>query len=452
MSQGSNSGYKGEVLNALKKAGCQIGDVIRVTNNKKTYEGILIPRSESGDRENVVVKLESGYNVGVHITPSVKIEKVGKGAKPSFASPPLPEQKPELPKAVILSTGGTIASRVDYRTGAVRSALSASDLYGVVPELSDIARVETEIVFSIYSENLTQQHWTRLAQKVAEHIKQGADGVVIAHGTDTMAYTAAALSFALQNLPVPVILVGAQRSSDRPSSDAATNLIAAVQAATRGSFAEVGLAMHETLSDTTITVNRGTKVRKCHTSRRDTFKPVNATPIARVKNNKIIILTDDYQERDASKKLILKPTFSKEVALVKFYPGLDPAIIDWYVERGYKGILLEGSGLGHVSKYCFDAISNAVKNDMVLGLASQCIWGRVNMNVYDTGRDLLKLGVIPLEDMFPETALVKLMWVLGQTSDPIKAVKLLKTNISGEFSPRTLLQEIEGKGEPANGN
>jgi glutamyl-tRNA(Gln) amidotransferase subunit D len=452
MSRWSNSGYKGEALNALKKAGCQIGDVIRVTSNKKTYEGILIPRSETGDRENVVVKLESGYNVGVHITPNVKIEKVGKGSKPSFASPPLPEQKPELPKAVILSTGGTIASRVDYRTGAVRSALSASDLYGVVPELSDIARVETEIVFSIYSENLTQQHWTRLAQKVAEHIKQGADGVVIAHGTDTMAYTAAALSFALQNLPVPVILVGAQRSSDRPSSDAATNLIAAVQAATQGSFAEVGLAMHETLSDTAITVNRGTKVRKCHTSRRDTFKPVNAMPIARVKNNKVSILTDDYQERDASKKLILKPTFSKEVALVKFYPGLDPAIIDWYVERGYRGILLEGSGLGHVSKYCFDAISNAVKNDIVLGLASQCIWGRVNMNVYDTGRDLLKLGVIPLEDMFPETALVKLMWVLGQTNNSGKAVKLLKTNIASEFSPRTLLQEIEGRGEAANGN
>ena len=452
MGQESNSGYKGEALDALKKAGCQIGDVVHVTSNKKTYEGILIPRSETGDRENVVVKLKSGYNVGVHITPDVKIEKVGKGTKPSFASPPLPEQKPELPKAVILSTGGTIASRVDYRTGAVRSALSASDLYGVVPELSDIARVETEIVFSIYSENLTQQHWTQLAQRVAEHIKQGADGVVIAHGTDTMAYTAAALSFALQNLPVPVILVGAQRSSDRPSSDAATNLIAAVQAATRGLFAEVGLAMHESLSDNAIIVNRGTKVRKCHTSRRDTFKPVNAAPIARVKNNKVIILTDDYQKRNASKKLILKPTFSKDVALVKFYPGLDPAIIGWYVERGCRGILLEGSGLGHVSKYCFDAISNAVKNDVLLGLASQCIWGRVNMNVYDTGRDLLKLGVIPLEDMFPETALVKLMWVLGQTSDPDKAVKLLKTNIAGEFSSRSLLQEIEGKGEGANGN
>jgi glutamyl-tRNA(Gln) amidotransferase subunit D len=447
-----SSGYKGEALSALTKAGCTVGDVIRVTSNEKTYEGILIPRSETGDGKHVVVKLKSGYNVGVHITPDVEIEKIGKGAKPSFASPPLPEQKPELPKAVILSTGGTIASRVDYRTGAVRSALSASDLYGVVPELSDVARVKTEIVFSIYSENLTQKHWSQLAQTVAEHVKQGAEGVVIAHGTDTMAYTAAALSFALQNLPVPVILVGAQRSSDRPSSDAATNLIAAVQAATRGPFAEVGLAMHETLSDTAIAVSRGTKVRKCHTSRRDTFKPVNATPIARVENNEIIMLTDDYKKRDTAKKLVLKPEFSEAVALVKFHPGLDPAVIDWHVERGCKGILLEGSGLGHVSKYCFDAIGNAVKRGVVVALASQCIWGRVNMNVYDTGRDLLNLGVVPLEDMFPETALVKLMWVLGQTSDPEEAKKLLKTNITGEFSPRTMPQEIGVKGENADGN
>jgi glutamyl-tRNA(Gln) amidotransferase subunit D len=447
MSETANSGYKGEALSALKKAGCTVGDVIRITSKGNVYEGILIPRSETGDSKHVVVKLKSGYNVGVRITPSFKIEKIGKGSKPSFAAPPIPEQKPELPKVVILSTGGTIASRVDYRTGAVRSALSASELYGVVPELADIARVKTEIVFSIYSENLTQKHYSQLAQRVAEHIAQGTDGVVIAHGTDTMAYTAAALSFALQNLPVPVILVGAQRSSDRPSSDAATNLIAAVQAATLGPFAEVGLAMHETLSDTSIAVNRGTKVRKCHTSRRDTFKPVNATPIARVKNNEVTMLTSVYQKRDATKKLVLKPEFSEEVALVKFYPGLDPAVIDWYVEKGCKGIFLEGSGLGHVSKYCFDAIRNAVKQGVVVALASQCIWGRVNMNVYDTGRDLLNLGIIPLEDMFPETALVKLMWVLGQTSDPEEAKKLLKTNIAGEFSPRTLPQEIGAKGD-----
>jgi len=330
---------------------------------------------------------------------------------------------------------------VDYRTGAVRSAISASDLYGVVPELSDVAQVDTEIVFSLYSENIAQQHWTELAQTVAKRIEQGVDGVVIAHGTDTMAYTSAALSFALQNLPVPVVLVGAQRSSDRPSSDAATNLIGAVKTAGEAPFAEVGLAMHETVSDSAIVVHRGTKVRKCHTSRRDTFKSINGFPIARVKDLQVTMQTEKYQRRDPNKKLILKSSFSEKVALLKFYPGLNPTIIDYYVEKGMKGILLEGSGLGHVSKFCFEAIKNAVTKGVVVALASQCIWGRVNMNIYDTGRDLLSFGVVPLDDMFPETALVKLMWALGQTSNPKEAIILLKTDIAGEYSPRSLPQE-----------
>jgi len=453
MSQLENSGYKGSALEALKKADCDVGDIIRVTSKGKTYEGILIPRSELGEGTVVIVKMKSGYNIGIRITPDVKIEKIGKGTKPAFASPPLPKQNPALPHVVIMSTGGTIASRVDYRTGAVRSALSASDLYGVVPELSDVAQVDTEIVFSLYSENITQKHWKELAETVAKRIQEGVDGVVIAHGTDTMAYTSAALSFALQNLPVPVVVVGAQRSSDRPSSDAATNLIGAVKAAGEAPFAEVALAMHENVSDTTIALHRGTKVRKCHTSRRDTFKSINGFPIAKVKDQQVTMLTNQYQHRDASKKLILKPNFSEKAALIKFYPGLDPAIIDWYVDSGIRGILLEGSGLGHVSKYCFDSIKNAVAKGVVVALASQCIWGRVNMNVYDTGRDLLSFGVIPLDDMFPETALVKLMWVLGQTDNTQEVVKLLKTNIAGEFSPRTLPQEniFEG-GEKTVGN
>jgi glutamyl-tRNA(Gln) amidotransferase subunit D len=428
-------------LEALKKAGCEVGDIIRVTSKGKVYEGILIPRAELGESEAVIVKIKSGYNIGIRVTAEVKVEKVGKGTKPAFASPPLPKQNTALPHVVIMSTGGTIASRVDYRTGAVRSAISASDLYGVVPELSDVALVGTEIVYSIYSENLSQKNWTELAQKVAERIASGVDGVVIAHGTDTMAYTSAALSFALQNLPVPVIVVGAQRSSDRPSSDAATNLIGAVKAAGEGPFAEVGLAMHETISDIATIVHRGTKVRKCHTSRRDTFKSINGFPIARVKGMQVTMLAEQYSRRDPNRKLVLKPNFCEKVALVKFYPGLDPAVIDWYVSQGFKGILLEGSGLGHVSKFCFDAIKNATDKGVVVALASQCIWGRVNMNVYDTGRDLLERGVIPCDDMFPETALVKLMWSLGQTNDPKEAAKLFKTNIAGEFSPRTLPQD-----------
>jgi glutamyl-tRNA(Gln) amidotransferase subunit D len=446
MSQIENSGYKDEALLLLKQADCDIGDIIRVTSKGKVYEGILIPRAELGEGTIVIVKMKSGYNVGIKVTKDVKLEKIGKGTKPTFASPAIPKQNPSLPHVVIMSTGGTIASRVDYRTGAVRSALSASDLYGVVPELSDVAQVDTEIVFSLYSENITQKHWTELAQTVAKRIAQGVDGVVIAHGTDTMAYTSAALSFSLQNLPVPVILVGAQRSSDRPSSDAATNLIGAVKAAGEAPFAEVGLAMHETISDTAIIIHRGTKVRKCHTSRRDTFKSINGFPIAKVKDQQVVMQTDQYQSRDAKKKLVLKPNFSEKVALVKFYPGLDPAVIDYYVEKGVKGILLEGSGLGHVSKFCFDAIKNAVGKGVLVALASQCIWGRVNMNVYDTGRDLISFGVVPLDDMFPETGLVKLMWVLGQTEDVEEAKKLLKNNIAGEYSPRTLPLEkiVEG--------
>jgi glutamyl-tRNA(Gln) amidotransferase subunit D len=446
MSTQEESGYKDEALQLLKLADCDIGDIIRVTSKGKVYEGILIPRAELGEGTIVIVKMKSGYNVGIKVTNEVKIEKIGKGTKPTFASPPIPKQNPALPHVVIMSTGGTIASRVDYRTGAVRSAISASDLYGVVPELADVARVDTEIVFSLYSENITQKHWTELAQTVEKRIEQGVDGVVIAHGTDTMAYTSAALSFALQNLPVPVILVGAQRSSDRPSSDAATNLIGAVKAAGEAPFAEVGLAMHESVSDTTIVVHRGTKVRKCHTSRRDTFKSINGFPIAKIKDLQVTMEADQYQRRDPKKKIVLKPNFCEKVALVKFYPGLDPAIIDFYVEKGMKGILLEGSGLGHVSKFCFEAIKNAVKSGVLVALASQCIWGRVNMNVYDTGRDLLSFGVVPLDDIFPETGLVKLMWALGQTQDIEEAKRLLKTNVAGEFSPRTLPQDkiVEG--------
>ncbi|MEM3770690.1 MAG: Glu-tRNA(Gln) amidotransferase subunit GatD, partial [Candidatus Bathyarchaeia archaeon] len=271
-------GYRGLAFEALKKTGAEIGDLLRITKGDQIFEGILIPRSEYGDDRHIVIKLRSGYNIGVRLTPDAKVEKVGKGEKPAFVAPPLPEQNPALPKVSIISTGGTIASRVDYRTGAVRPALSASDLYSVVPELADIARIDAQILFSLYSENITPSHWAEMAKAVAEKIAGGVDGVVIAHGTDTMGYSAAALSFALQNLPVPVIFVGSQRSADRPSSDAATNLTGAVLAAARAPFAEVAVAMHETISDTAIVLHRGTKVRKCHTSRRDAFKSVNAQP------------------------------------------------------------------------------------------------------------------------------------------------------------------------------
>jgi len=435
--KGESLGYKGEALEAIRKAEAEIGDMIRITRKGEVYEGILIPRSEYGDEKHIVIKLKSGYNIGIRITPNTKIEKTGKGAKPAFAPPPPPEQNPELPKVAIISTGGTIASRVDYRTGAVRPALTASDLYSVVPELANIARIDAQILFSLFSENITPKHWKEIAKAVAKQISEGVDGVVIAHGTDTMGYTAAALSFALQDLPVPVILVGSQRSADRPSSDAATNLIGAVTAAAKAPFAEVAVAMHEITSDTSIILHRGTKVRKCHTSKRDAFESVNATPMARVQNQKISMLTKKYRKRNPLRKLTLKAKFEEKVALIKFYPSMNPAVIDWYVEKDYSGIIIEGTGLGHAGSYAFKAIQNAIEQNVIVGMTSQCIWGRVNMNVYNQGRDLLALGVIPLEDMLPETATVKLMWIFGQTKNTEEAKKLLKTNIADEISPQT---------------
>jgi glutamyl-tRNA(Gln) amidotransferase subunit D len=431
-------GYKGAALQALKKAGAEIGDIICIIKNGKSYEGVLIPRSEYGDDKHIIIKLRSGYNIGVFVTPSTQIKKIGAGIKPTFVPSSLPKQETGLPQVAIISTGGTIASRVDYRTGGVRPALSASDLYSVVPELSKIAVIDTEILFSLFSENITAKHWSEIAKSVGRYVEKGVDGVVVAHGTDTMAYTSAALSFALQDLPVPVIMVGSQRSADRPSSDAATNLIGAVTAAAYAPFAEVAVAMHETMSDKSIVFHRGTKVRKCHTSRRDTFESVNASPIARMENGQIQMLTENYHKRNSTRKAVVKPDFYEKVALIKFHPNLNPQIIDWYVSEGYKGIVLEGTGLGHVSNYCLESIRKAIEKDVVVAMASQCIWGRVDMNVYYQGRDLLAIGVIPLEDMLAETALVKLMWILSQTKKLDEAKKLLSKNIANEISPRTL--------------
>jgi glutamyl-tRNA(Gln) amidotransferase subunit D len=431
-------GYRGEALKFLQRANVNVEDLVRITKDGKTYEGILIPRSEYGDDKHILIKLKTGYNIGIRLSSTTEIQKLGVGEKLTFTQPPQPKTKPGLPNVVIVSTGGTIASRVDYRTGGVTPALSANDLYAVVPELSDIAVIQTEVLFSIFSEDMTPRHWSALAKAIAKHITQGVSGVVVAHGTDTMGYTAAALSFALQDLPVPVILVGAQRSSDRPSSDAALNLIGAVVAAANAPFAEVVLAMHKTPSDEAISLHRGTKVRKCHTSRRDAFKSINAQPIAEVRDQRVILLTEDYRRRDPNRKLLVKPDFEEKVALLKFHPGFEPKLVEWLLDSGYKGIILEGTGLGHVSHQCFSALKRARDLGVFVGMTSQCLWGRVNMNVYDTGRDLLAQGVVPLGDMLPETALVKLMWALGQTKDYNRLKEIMVSNIAYEISSRSL--------------
>ncbi len=431
-------GYRGIAHEFLKKFGVEIGDRVKIQEKDKTYEGVLIPRTELGDERIIVVKLKSGYNVGVQIASETRIEVAGKGAKPLFARPPLPPSKEGLPKVAVVSTGGTIASRVDYRTGSVEPALNAEDLYSVVPELSDIAQVSTEVLYSEFSENLTTNHWKEISTAVWQYYEKAMQGVVICHGTDTMAYTGAALSFALQNLPISIVLVGSQRSSDRPSSDAATNLIGAVSISATSPCSEVVLVMHEKPSDDFLVVHRATRARKCHTSTRDAFMSINSPPLARysIRERRLEFLIDSFRKREETATPLLKPEFDNRVALIKFYPNMNPGLVDWHVDQRYRGLILEGTGLGHVSRYCYDAIKRAVENGILVGMTSQCIWGRVNMNVYYTGRDLLSLGVIALEDMIPETALVKMMWAFGQTANVEEVSNMMLSNIAGEISPR----------------
>jgi glutamyl-tRNA(Gln) amidotransferase subunit D len=434
------SGYRGKALDLLISSDVEVGSLVEVVNEENRYEGVLMPRYELADDEHIVVKLRNGYNIGIRIGPQTTIQQIGSGKKPKYQKPSVPGSRSNLPRVAIVSTGGTIASRVDYRTGAVRPALTAGDLYAVVPELSDVAEVKAEILFSILSENMTPKYWSELARKIAQIVKAGVDGVVVTHGTDTLGYTAAAMSFALQNLPVPIILVGAQRSSDRPSSDAATNLLAAVKMAT-GPIAEVVVAMHKGLGDESILIHRGTKVRKSHTSRRDAFKSINISPLAEVREGEVEILVKGYQKRDTTRKLSLKEKFEPQVALIKTYPGIDPRVIEFYKEKNFKGIVFEGTGLGHLPEECFPPIRDAISKGVVVGMTSQCIAGRVRMTVYETGMDLLSMGVIPLGDMLPETATVKMMWVLGQTETSEEAGKLLLENLVGEIAERSVAKE-----------
>ena len=433
-------GYRGRLREVLSEAGAGVGDIIQVESDGGVYEGVLMPRVESADDLHIVIKLKSGYNVGVAFNNSVRVKRVGEATKPEFKPPPIPEAKEGLPRVSIVSTGGTIASRVDYVTGGVYAAISSRDLLSIVPELADIARVEADILYSVFSENINSSHWSVMARRAKEKIKEGCSGVVITHGTDTLGYSAAALSFALQNLPVPVVLVGSQRSSDRPSSDSATNLVAAVTVASKAPFAEVVVGMHDTTSDDSVAFHRGTKVRKCHTSARYAFRSVNAEPLARYSGGEVKMLSSDYRRRQSG-EVRLRGRFEEKVSLLKFHPDFDSAIIDFLVEKGYRGIVLEGTGLGHVSDGCFEAIERANDAGVVLGMTSQCIWGRVNMNVYSTGRELTRRGVEPLGDMLPETALVKLMWCLGQTKDREKALHLMKANLAGEHGDRTTYAE-----------
>jgi glutamyl-tRNA(Gln) amidotransferase subunit D len=415
-------------------ASFQPGDLVEIEKGGKKYRGVLMPRSELADDRHVVIKLDTGYNIGIG-TAGAKIRVISKKEEP----PASPEKEPPASggkRVVLLGTGGTIASRIDYRTGAVHPSFSARELVQAVPELEGLAELDCRLLFNILSENMEPGYWVTIAEECAEALNSGAEGVVIAHGTDTLGYTAAALSFMLEDLTKPVVLVGSQRSSDRPSSDSSGNLIAAVRVAL-SDLSGVYVVMHGTSSDSHCDIHPGTRVRKMHTSRRDAFRSINASPIGRVKEE--VEFSQEHQRRGDG-NVTANTELESRIALFKIYPGVTGELFEALLDT-HKGIVIEGTGLGHVPENLIPAIDKAREKEVPVVMTSQTLYGRVDMKVYSTGRELLKRGVISGQDMLPETAYVKLMYVLGQTRDYDEVKRLMETNLRGEISERTVYHD-----------
>jgi glutamyl-tRNA(Gln) amidotransferase subunit D len=424
--------YPQGIRDILKSARIEVGDTIEVITSKGAYSGILMPHHEFSQNDILTIKLDSGYNIGLKVGENVSLKLLSKGESGGQKTHKTTDSQSKSTIS-ILGTGGTIASYVDYRTGAVHPAKSAEDLAYSIPELAAMCNLETKVMFSIFSEDMKIKHWQKIAAQAADDLNSRARGVIIPHGTDTMGYTGAALSFMMSNLSGPVILVGAQRSSDRPSTDANLNLISAASVALDTNLGEVVVLMHKDTSDTEIAIHRGTRVRKMHTSRRDAFHSINEEPMGMISNNKVSI-TEPYRKR-SKKKVNVRGRMEERVSILYSYPGISVDHFD-YLAQNNRGIVIAGSGLGHTPRELIGSIENAVAQGIVVVMTSQCLYGRVNMNVYSTGRDLLKAGVIAGEDMLPETAYMKLMWVLGQTENPHEIRELMQRDLVGEISER----------------
>jgi len=418
------------------------GDNVKVFTKDQTYEGILMPRPDIFEKGYIVVKLDNGYNIGIDEKRIKKIDVIKKYEQKKVQKEKSTHKK-GLPTVSILSFGGTISSKVDYKTGGTYAEYTAEDFVEMLPELNHIANLRTEKVTGFMSEDMCPEDWQLMAKRIAKELNDNeVKGVVVTQGTDTLHFSTAAISFFLKNINKPVVFTAAQRSIDRGSSDAASNLLCAVNAAANFDGAAVVTCMHGTSNDNYCILNRGTKVRKMHSSRRDAFRPINELPLAEVhEDGKIKILNKNYSKRTDS-KVTVQDEFENKTALIYVYPGINPDILDYYLEKKYKGIVIAATGLGHVPtinpKYSFlSKLKKLLDNNVAVIISTQTGYGRVHPYVYTNLRKLsLELDCIFVEDMLPETAYVKLGWVLGQTHKMDEIKKMMLINYAGEMSER----------------
>ncbi len=401
------------------------GDRIKIQTKNKTWKGYVL---QSHDPEIILLKLPSGYNIGIRENEILDATILEKADYQRSGLPVKRTTNSQLPNVVIIITGGTISSRLDSKTGGVIST-DKEAILDIAPEIKNICNPIIVSPFMKFSEDMDSRDWEKLAETCERYLNdESIKGIIITHGTDTLHYTSAALSFFIQNLNKPIALTYSQRSIDRASTDAALNLICSAKYAT-SDIAEIALVGHKNTNDEICLAMPGTKVRKMHTSKRDAFKIINDTPIAEITPDKINILKT-FNARSSNKPKI-DTKFSDKVTLIKIHPGQDPTILEYYKQQGYKGIVLEVTGLGQVpgkasSTNWIPKIKKAIQNGMTICAAPQTIYGRLNPNVYSAGRELQKTGIIFLGGMLSETALIKLGWVLGHKKWNIKEKMLEK--------------------------
>ncbi len=412
------------------------GKKVQIILEKQEFQGTVL---ETYDPSIILLKLKSGYNIGIEKTKIKNIEEIKEKAEIKEEIKEL-KFRANLPEIAVIVTGGTISSRVDYKTGAVRPLTKPEDIITTAPKLQEIAKPIIESPFMIWSENISADDWKKLAMSVEKALnKPNIKGCIILAGTDTLHYIASALSFMLGKLNKPVVLTCSQRSIDRGSTDALLNLTCSAYAAL-SDIAEVMIVSHATTQDNFCFALRGTKVRKMHTSRRDTFRPINAKPLATIYDDGKIESYGTFNKRNDKGKAKAEATFEDKVALVKWHPNSSPELLDFFIKNGYKGIVIEATGFGHVAsegKFSWlSKLKEAVKKDIVVCFACQTLYGTLDPFVYSAGREFEKVGVLFLKDILPETAFVKLGFVLGKEKDSKKAKQLMLQNLAKEFNPR----------------
>ncbi|MBI2106614.1 Glu-tRNA(Gln) amidotransferase subunit GatD [Candidatus Woesearchaeota archaeon] len=424
------------------------GDKIEVVTKDRKYEGTFI---QSQNKENITIKLGSGYNIGINKKGIKRVKLISKDKKEKFFF--TSNVNRNLKKISILHTGGTVASEVDYKTGAVFPRFNPEELVNMFPELNDVASINSRFIGNMWSQDMRIAHYNILAKEIKKEIDNGAKGIIITHGTDMLHYTAAALSFVLENLNVPVLLTGSQRSSDRGGSDAGMNLLNAVYFAVHSDMKDVAICMHNSISDDYCAILPGLKTRKMHTSRRDAFKPINSKLWALVDYKKgEIKYVDKSFRKDNHGNLQLRLFNEKiKVGLLKSYINMDSKQFLFF--KNYDGLIIEASGMGNLPttsldkytkehKKIFDVLKNLIKKKVVVVLAPQTIYGRINLNVYSNQREMQEIGVLGhLNDMTPETTFIKLYWLLSNfKKNEIK--DLLIKNLRGEINERLMADEF----------